>query len=73
MVDWDKTFYDRRKSTAGPADGRERRQFADSHDRLSPEAREFAKAVDAYKLSHARKFVTLGEIYDILISLGYRK
>ena len=82
MVDWDKTFYDRRKSarrepqgrtTGVPAGVRERRQFADSHTELSSEAREFARAVDGYKLSHARKFVTLGEIYEIFISLGYHK
>ena len=73
MVDWDKTFFDRRKSGGRAPEGGERRQFADSHADLSPEAREFAEAVDAYKLSKARKFVTLGELYEIFVSLGYHK
>lgn len=74
MVDWDRTFFDeRRKADAGPPQGRERRQFADSHADLSPEAREFAEAVDAYKLAHGRKFVTLDELFDVFLSLGYRK
>jgi len=73
MVDWDKTFFDRRQAEAGPPQGRERRQFADSHADLSPEAREFAEAVDAYKLAHARKFVTLAELFEVLVGLGYHK
>ena len=73
MVDWDKKFFDRRKQEGRPPGGRERRQFADSHDDLSPEAREFAEAVDAYKLAHARKFVTLAELFEVLTSLGYHK
>ena len=74
MVDWEKTFFDRRKAArGGPPEGRERRQFADSHADLSPEAREFAEAVDAYKLSKARKFVTIGELFEIFRSLGYEK
>jgi len=75
MVDWDKKFFDeRRKGGQGRApDGRERRQFADSHDELPPPVREFADAVDAYKIAHARKFVTLSELYQILVGLGYHK
>ena len=73
MVDWDKKFFDRRKSNRGPAEGEERRQFADSHSELSPEAREFARAVDAYKVAHGRKFVTLGEIFDVFTQLGYHR
>lgn len=73
MVDWDQTFFDRRSGRGEPPDGRERRQFVDSRDGLSPEVREFAEAVDRYKLSRARKFITLGELYDIFVSLGYHK
>ena len=74
MVDWDKTFFDeRRKPASGSWEGRERRQFADSHADLSPGAREFAEALDAYKLQHARKFITLDELYDVFIGLGYHK
>lgn len=73
MVDWDKTFFDRRQSDAGPPQGRERRQFGDSHADLAPEVREFAEAVDAFKLAHGRKFVTLAELFSIFTSLGYHK
>ena len=76
MVDWDKTFFDDRRkggTSGGPPGGRERRQFADSHDALPQAVREFAEAVDAYKLSKARKFVTLTELFDIFTGLGYHK
>ena len=73
MVDWSQNFFERRKSRAGPTGGAERRQFADSHEALSPEAGEFARAVDAYKLAHGRKFVTLAELFDIFTGLGYHK
>ena len=73
MVDWEQKFFERRSSRSGPPAGRERRQFADSHADLSPEAREFAQAVDAHKLAHGSKFITLGEIFEILKSLGYHK
>jgi len=73
MVDWEKTFFDRRRSAGPPPEGRERRQFADSHADLSPAAREFAEAVDAYKLARGRKFVTLAELFEVLKSLGYHK
>lgn len=81
MVEWEKQFFDRRGSGAGGGAGgsnpsnqqHERRQFADSHEDLSPEAREFAQAVDRHKLQNGRKFITLGEIYQIFIELGYRR
>jgi hypothetical protein len=73
MVEWQQQFFERRKSTARPAEGRERRQFADTHDELPPEVGEFAKAVDAYKIAHARKFVTLAELHAIITGLGYHK
>src|SRR5690606_10277482 len=44
-------FVDRRSSdpsAGGP--GRERRQFTNSHEELSDEARELAQAIDGYKL-----------------------
>jgi hypothetical protein len=73
MVEWDKEFFDRRESRGQSQGGAERRQFADSYAELSPEAREFAEAVDAYKLAHARKFITLGEIFEVVKTLGYHK
>lgn len=73
MVQWDKQFFDRRAPRGQDQGGPDRRQFADSYAELSPEAREFAKAVDAYKLAHARKFITLGEIFEVVRTLGYHK
>lgn len=53
------SFVDRRsQERSGGAPGYERRQFANSHEELSPEARELAMAVDQYKLAHRRRFVT---------------
>ena len=51
----------------------ERRQFADSHDGLSPEAEELALAIDAYKLHHRRRFITYEEMLAVIKSLGYHK
>lgn len=51
----------------------ERRQFADSRDELSFEARELASAVDTYKLTHRRRFVTYEEILNVVKSLGYHR
>ena len=68
------TFVERRQQEASPgAPGRERRQFADSHAELSPDARELANAIDGYKLSHHRRFVTYEEMLAIVQSLGYHR
>ena len=67
-------FADRR--SPDPSDRspmRERRQFANSHEDLSPEAAELAKAIDEYKLFHRRRFITFEEMLSILGSLGYHK
>lgn len=53
--------------------GRERRQFANSHDELSGNAQELAQAVDQYKLLHRRRFITYEEILAVIESLGYHK
>jgi len=68
------TFVDRRKS---PAELKsipiERRQFADSHEDLSPDAAELARAIDQYKLVHRRRFITYEEMLSTILSLGYHK
>lgn len=67
-------FVDRR--SYDPGVGRpnvERRQFTNSHEELSPDARELAAAIDAYKLCHRRRFITYEEILGVVKSLGYRK
>jgi hypothetical protein len=68
------SFVERRSysSYEGPP-GRERRQFADSHDELSSDARELAHAIDAYKLMHRRRFITHDEMLAVFKSLGYHR
>ena len=53
--------------------GVERRQFANSYEELTPEARELARAVDEYKMLHRRRFVTYEELLGVVQSLGYRR
>lgn len=55
------------------APGRERRQFANSHEELSPDAAELARAIDQYKLLHRRRFINFEEMLCIVKSLGYSK
>ena len=67
-------FIDRRSgdTDSNPA-GRERRQFSDGHSDLSPEAKEFADAIDGYKIRHRRRFITYEEMLSVVQSLGYHK
>lgn len=68
------TFVDRRhRDATGATPVGERRQFADSHDELSPDARELASAIDQYKLVHRRRFVTYEEMLSVITELGYHK
>jgi hypothetical protein len=67
-------FVDRRHS--GDADYRpavERRQFANSHEELTPDAAELARAIDRYKLVNRRRFITYEEMLGVIKSLGYAK
>ena len=67
-------FIDRRGSEPrGTAPDYERRQFSNSHEGLSPDARELADAIDQYKLLHRRRFITYEEILGVVKSLGYEK
>jgi hypothetical protein len=67
-------FVDRRsyEFAAGPP-ALERRQFTNSHDHLSPDARELAVAIDSYKMRHRRRFITCEEMLAVVKSLGYHK
>ncbi len=67
------TFMGRRSSGDGHSEGRERRQFRDSHSRLNPDAQELAEAIDQYKLLHRRRFITYEEPYNVMVSLGDHK
>jgi hypothetical protein len=67
-------FVDRRRPAAEPvAPARERRQFGNSYEELSPRARELGEAIDEYKLVHRRRFITYEELLGVVESLGYRK
>jgi len=67
-------FIDRRAAvTPGGAPQRERRQFTNSHEELSHDARELAQAIDSYKLVHRRRFITFEEMLSVVKSLGYKR
>ncbi len=67
-------FLDRRgqATQVGPP-GNERRQFSNSYDELSQEARELGQAIDSYKVMHRRRFITYEEMLSVVKSLGYNK
>ena len=67
------TFLDRRQYGSPAAPATERRQFANSYDDLTPDARELATAIDSYKLRHRRRFITYEEMLGVVRSLGYQK
>jgi hypothetical protein len=74
VIEAPNSFIDRR--SAGPsvaAPVGERRQFANSHEDLSPAAAELARAIDQYKLVHRRRFITFEEMLAVIQELGYRK
>lgn len=66
-------FIERRSYETAEAPIRERRQFTNGYDELSAEARQLAVAVDQYKLSRRRRFITYEEMLDVMKSLGYRQ
>lgn len=66
-------FVDRRNAASDSAPGRERRQFSNSYDELSPDAAELARAIDAYKLSNRRRFISYEEMLTVVRELGYAR
>ncbi len=68
------SFVDRRnyEVLSGPP-ALERRQFTNSHEELSSEARELALAIDGYKMRHRRRFISSEEMLAVIKSLGYHK
>ena len=67
-------FVDRRQPvSSGRTVDRERRQFTNSHEGLSPAAAELAQAIDQYKLRHRRRFITYEETLAVVKSLGYHR
>lgn len=68
------SFVERRSADLAPHPPMfERRQFVNSHDELSPDAKELAQAIDGYKLRHRRRFITYEEMLSVITSLGYQK
>ena len=68
------TFIDRRSyDISGRSPTFERRQFTNSHEGLSPEALDLARAIDGYKLCHRRRFITYEEMLSVIKSLGYQR
>lgn len=66
-------FVDRRAEAAPTGVVRERRQFTNSHDGLSDEAAELARAIDSYKARHRRRFINYEEMLGVVKSLGYSR
>lgn len=68
------TFVDRRQQNGvAETPHSERRQFTNSYQELSPDARELALAIDEYKLCHRRRFITYEEMMSVVKDLGYQK
>lgn len=68
------SFVDRRNyEVLNSPPGFERRQFTNSHEELSAEARELAMAIDGYKVRHRRRFINSEEMLAVVKSLGYHK
>jgi hypothetical protein len=67
-------FEDRRKGDgASRPGGPERRQFQDSRNSENSDAVELAEAIDQYKLTHRRRFITYEELHSVIENLGYTK
>jgi hypothetical protein len=68
------SYEDRRSRDGGSrSNGPERRQFSDARVSQNYEALELAEAIDSYKVTHRRKFITFEELHDVITGLGYRK
>lgn len=67
------SFVERRQAAGDPPGKLERRQFVNGYQELSPNARELAQSIDEYKLRHRRRFITYEEMYNVILSLGYRR
>jgi hypothetical protein len=67
-------FEDRRtENVPSRSGGPERRQFQDSRESGNPDAIELAEAIDSYKSTHRRRFITFEELHSVIESLGYAK
>jgi hypothetical protein len=69
----DVPFVDRRQSHGATQGTGERRQFGNSYHNLTPEGKQLAEAIDAYKLEHRRRYITTDELLGVLGRLGYKQ
>ena len=73
-TDGHRVFEDRRKGgSTARTDGPERRQFQDSRNSENVDAIALAEAIDRYKLTHRRRFITYEELHGVITELGYAK
>ena len=66
-------FVDRRGDADAGGVVRERRQFTNSHEGLSDDAAELARAIDGYKARRRRRFINYEEMLSVVKSLGYTR
>jgi hypothetical protein len=66
-------FQDRRQQVIPNIAGNDRRQFGNSYDNLSEEARSLAQAIDSYKLEKGRRYINYEEMLEVICALGYRR
>jgi hypothetical protein len=66
-------FQDRRQQAYPSIAGNDRRQFGNSYDNLSEEARALAQAIDRYKLDKGRRYINYEEMLEVICALGYRR
>lgn len=68
-------FVDRRtQPTPATVDfGSERRQFGSTHEGLTRAGRELALAIDNYKVTNHRRYITCDEMLQVLEQLGYQR
>ena len=66
-------FVDRRQQIVSSQGTGERRQFGNSYHNLTPEGKQLAEAIDAYKVECRRRYITTDELLRVLSDLGYKQ
>jgi hypothetical protein len=69
----DMPFIDRRQLSVGAQGTGDRRQFGNSYHNLTPEGKQLAEAIDAYKVECRRRYITTDELLRVLSDLGYKQ
>jgi hypothetical protein len=66
-------FVDRRQQSVSSQGTGEHRQFGNSYHNLTPEGKQLAEAIDAYKVECRRRYITTDELLRVLSNLGYKQ